>query len=281
MNNDGSSAIYGMLSALAYGFGDFVGGVNSKCSSVLSVILFSQLAGWMLYLACALLFREAMPPVIDLIVAGAAGVIGVIGVGFIYQALSLGYMGITAPVSGVLAAAIPVVIGAATQGMPDARTLVGFGVGLIAVWLVAGAAFGGRIDQRALTLALLGGTAFGFGFVLYDRAAEHATVLPLIVARSTSITFMIGFGLVMRRRLTPEHRPSLPLILLGGVLDALGNLFFIGAAQAGQLAVASVLSSLYPAVTVLCAWVILKERLKPLQWIGVGAALAAIALIVA
>jgi len=281
MPSELTTAIYGLLSAFAYGSGDFIGGLNSKRIGVLPVIFLSQVTGLILYVVCAFFAREAMPPDEDLIFAAAAGIVGMFGISAMYLALSLGYMGISAPIAGVLSAAIPVIVGISTQGLPELLTLIGFAVGLLAVWLVAGPAVSAGVDRRAVTLAVFGGTAFGLGFVLFARAAENATFIPLIASRSTTISFILVFSLLRRRRITPTNLHIIPLIALGGMLDALGNAFFVGAVQAGRLDIASVISSLYPAVTVLLAWVVLKERLKLPQWIGVGASLLAIVLIVA
>ena len=275
------AVILGLLAAASFGAGDFVGGLNSKRNSVLMVTFCSQVAGWLFYVICALLTREAMPPAQDLIFAALAGIIGVIAIATLYWVLSLGQMGIAAPIAGILTAAVPVIVGISTQGLPETLTLIGFGVGFVAVWLVAATAGGSGVERRVALLAMVSGTAAGLCFVFFARATENATFIPLIVSRSTTITIMLLIGLIMRRRVLPTHTRTLGLIALGGVLDALGNLFFVSAVQADRLDIASVITSLYPAMTVLLAWAILKERLRPLQWVGVGAALVAIALIAA
>jgi drug/metabolite transporter (DMT)-like permease len=156
--------------------------------------------------------------------------------------------------------------------------LAGFTVALGAVWLLSS---GGEqtFAQRELRLALLAGLAFGAFFVLLDRVGTASSLWNLAFARSTAAPVLLPLMLLIRHPLLPPRR-VLPLNLLNGVFDAGGNLFFMLAAQAGRLDVASVLSSLYPGATVVLASVVLGERLNRPQAAGVAAALVAIVLIV-
>lgn len=186
-------------------------------------------------------------------------------------------MGVVAPASAVLTAGLPVLFSAVGQGMPGWLQSGGFALALLAIILIScPQRVQGR--PRGIGLALLAGCGFGCFFVLISRVGSGATFWPLAVARFASVFFLLGVSLARGWRVVPR-RASVPLILLAGGLDAAGNAFFVLAAHSGRLDVASVLSALYPAATVLLAAVILRERVTRIQRVGVVLALAAIPLI--
>jgi drug/metabolite transporter (DMT)-like permease len=231
-----------------------------------------------LLLLAALAFGQPLPQGVDLLWSGAAGLAGAVGLLGLYSALSRGHMGIVAPISAVIAALVPIAAGALLEGLPSTTQLAGFAVALAAVWLLSSGGERG-ISLRELRLALLAGLGFGFYFVLIDRAGGASGFWNLTFARSFATVVLLALMLAMRHPLLPP-RDVLPLNILNGALDAGGNLFFVLAATAGRLDVASVLASLYPGATVLLAWLILGERLNRPQAVGVAAALLAIVLIV-
>ncbi len=271
------SVVFGLASAAAWGAGDFSGGLASKRTSVYGVVIASQVVGIILLFALALIFAGPLPTPTELLWGGAAGMAGAIGLIALYRALATGQMGVAAPVSAVLAAGVPVVFGALIEGLPGGWQMAGFGLALIAVWFIS-RADGVTLRLRALGLPLVAGLGFGAFFVLIDQASATSILWPVVAARAASISTLIGVAGLARQPAWPERR-HLPLVALSGMLDAGGNAFFMLAAQAGRLDVASVLSSLYPASTVGLAWLILKERLTRAQLVGIVAALAAIILI--
>jgi drug/metabolite transporter (DMT)-like permease len=125
---------------------------------------------------------------------------------------------------------------------------------------------------------VLAGLGFGGFLVLMHRGAQAGAFWPLAAARGATLALALGVALARRRPWRPA-RADVPLILLSGALDAGGNAFFVLAAQGGRLDVASVLSSMYPASTVLLAALVLRERVSRPQGVGIAAVLAAIALI--
>jgi drug/metabolite transporter (DMT)-like permease len=195
--------------------------------------------------------------------------------------MTLGLMSIAAPVSALLAAALPVFAGTITEGLPDAPTLIGFGFALFAVWMVSQGKGGVKdilTHLSDLKLPLLAGIGFGLYFVIMHAATSGgATVWPMVASRSGGMTLIIVFMLFTRQSWKLDGS-AIPVIALNGVLDITGNLFFILAGQAGRLDVASVLSSLFPGATVVLAWIFLHERLTRNQWIGIISALIAIIL---
>ncbi len=203
---------------------------------------------------------------------------GSIGLLALYQGLSSGQMGVVAPLSAVVAGVLPITTSLLIEGWPTALQIVGFGVALVAVWLLAGGT-GQSVTAGELGYAVLAGLAFGCYFVLIDHSTGDGSVFwNLTIARTTGGLVLLGIVLLMRKPIVPP-RSVLPVNVLSGVLDAGGNLFFAFAALAGRLDVAAVLASLYPGGTVLLAWAVLGERLNRPQTAGVVTALVAIALI--
>jgi drug/metabolite transporter (DMT)-like permease len=269
---------FGLLSALVWGAADFCGGLATRRARPFSVVLVAEIAGAVLLLLAALAWRQPLPPLMSLGWSAGAGLAGAVGLLGLYTALSSGHMGIVAPVSAVIAAIVPIIASAVLEGLPDATQMAGFGVALAAVWLLSSGG-GHSVSGRELRLALLAGLGFGFYFVLIDRADPASGFWNLTFARSFAAIVLLALMVVMRHPLLPP-RSVLPINVLNGSLDAGGNLFFVLAAQAGRLDVASVLASLYPGTTVVLAWLVLGERLSRPQAVGVAAALVAIVLIV-
>jgi drug/metabolite transporter (DMT)-like permease len=274
-----AAVTFGLVSALSWGAGDFSGGLATKRAPVFGVLAIGHGFGLAMLLGLALLWGEPTPAVVEFAWGLAAGLCGMIGLAALYRALAVGQMSIVAPVSAVLTAVIPALFGAATEGLPGALTLAGFGLALLGVWLIAGA--GAQADGRGgLALALLSGFGFGAFFILVHRAGASAVFWPLVAARcgSLAVVLPIAFG---RRQIGRLTRRALSLALLSGALDVAGNVFFVLAAQAGRLDVAAILSSMYPASTVLLASALLGERVTRAQAAGIVVVLAAIALIAA
>ena len=282
LNNPELLAVaYGLASAAVWGAGDFSGGFASKRGNVYTVALLSQLVGLVCLLGLALLFEKALPPARDLLFGGLAGLVGLVGILALYTGLAQGRMGVVAPTTAVLSASIPVVVGIIIEGFPPIWALVGFGLAVMAVWLLAGGGKADGLQRDELGLALLAGLGFALFFVFIGQI-ETAVFWPLTAARITSVPLLAIFLLSRKFHYARWERPGhlvLLVIALSGVLDTMGNYFFALATQSGRLDIAAVLASLYPASTVLLARLVLKETLGSRQWVGVGVALVALVLI--
>lgn len=277
LGGDYTAVIFGLLSALIWGAGDFSGGLATKRAPVFGVLTVGHGVGLLLLIGLALLWGEPLPTAGDLGWGFVAGLAGAVGLAALYQALAVGQMGTVAPVSAVLTAALPALFGGLTEGLPDLRQLAGFGLALLSIWLVVGR--GGSAGRRTgLGLAGLAGCGFGVFFILLHRAGESAVFWPLVAARFSSLALVLLVALYKRQSFPAQVRLVAPA-LLAGALDVTGNVFFVLAGQAGRLDVAAILSSLYPASTVLLAALLLGERLVHVQVVGVVAALVAIGLI--
>lgn len=273
--------MFGLSSALAWGAADFSGGLASRATGAYRAVLFGETIGFSVFLPVALLVGEAFPGGREALYAVLAGSLGTLGLLLLYHSMATGTMSIAAPVSALMTAVLPVVVGFFSQGFPGLLTFLGFGFALAAVWLVSQSA--GRPKDifshiSSLRLPLLAGVGFGCFFVFMHASSVHVTWWPIVIARLSGLTVMGVFMFSRRESWDPPLR-IWPLIAANGVLDVFANVFFILASRSGRLDIAAVLGSLYPGGTVLLAWFVLKERLLRVQWLGILAALVAIILL--
>jgi len=266
-----------LLSALAWGGGDFTGGVAAKRASVFRVVALAHAFGLLAMLLMAWWTHEPMPPHADLAWGAAAGIAGAFGVAALYRGLAIGRMGVVAPVAAVLTGVLPVLFGIRKDGLPDRLQLIGFVLALISIWVIARP--DGAIDsRRGLGLAILAGASFGL-FLLFGKLAGHGGVFwPMVAARSAS-TILMCLIVAFSPSDSRSMRGVIAFVVLSGLLDSAGNALFIAATRHGRLDVAAVLSSLYPASTVILARFVLKERISRFQAAGIVGALVSVALI--
>jgi drug/metabolite transporter (DMT)-like permease len=269
--------LFGLLSALTWGAGDFNGGLAAKRSNPYGVVAVAHAISLGLLLILLAIIREPIPPVEDWLWGGAAGLTGGIGLLLLYRALAEGRMSVAAPVSALLAAALPVIVGIFQDGSPGALVLLGFILALAAVWLVSGGE-GLSFQLADLRQPVIAGIAFGAFFICLERASQTSLWWPLVAIRIVSISSLLGYAILTRQPWLPK-RESLVPIILSSVLDTVGNATYALSARMGRLDVAAVLGSLYPGATVLLAWVFLKERISRVQTIGIFLALAAIVML--
>ena len=273
-----SVVVFGLFSAIAWGAGDFGGGLVGRRIHVLTLVLGTQVTGMVVALSLWRLLGEAPPGPADVAWAALAGVLGAAGILALYAALAAGRMGIVAPVSGVLAAAVPVAVGIVLDGLPSPLVLVGMLAAAGAVVLVSRVAGGPAGTGSGLRLALAAGFGIGLFNVAITRTDDAIVFGSLVVARLTSALAVLAVLAAGRRR-PAAPRSLAPAILAIGVLDMAGNAGFLLAAQTGPLSVAAVLSSLYPVTTVVLAGLLLRERVDRGHAAGILLALVAIVLI--
>lgn len=272
-----ATVVFGLSASLCWGSGDFSGGLASRRANASSVIVGAYTIGLVLLVALALIWREPFARPIDLLWGGLAGLAGVLGLLAFYSALATGKMGLAAPVSAILTATLPVVFSIFTTGLPHPLQLGGFVLALLAIALIS------RPERAAgspkgIGLALLAGCGFGCFFILISRVSPGAVFWPLAMARVVSVIFLLAVLLARRQPILPGKNVA-GLVVATGILDAVGNAFFVLAAHSGRLDIAAILSSLYPAATVLLAAIVLRERVQRIQAAGVMLALLAIPLI--
>jgi len=278
INTETLAITFGIGCAAAWGAGDFTGGLASRKGNLLGVILISQLLGGLLLAVLGLIFSESVPPVQYLLYGGFAGVFGNIGLIALYRGLAQGRMGIVAPLSAVLTALVPIGYLAIYRGLPSMIQLAGFMCFMVAIWLLSAGDSRFKMTLNELFLSIIAGLGFGLFFIFIDRANDLAIFWPLVSARLASVSFLF-FVLLFTKKSARPVTGQWAFIGITGVLDAAGNLFFSLAAHLGRLDISAGLGSLYPAATVILAWIFLKERLGRKQWAGVAGAFVALILI--
>lgn len=267
--------LFSLSSAVVWGAADFGGGFASKRTSEYSVVLVTQSVGLVLLPILAIMFSEEFPQMSGIFWGFVAGVAGSLGLVFLYRALSQGKMGVIAPISAVVTVTLPVIYGSIKDGLPSSYQLIGFMIAFIAIWLISSSDEKGEIKRQDLVLPLLAGAGFGIFFISVDLFSSDAVFWPLSVAKVSAVITIILVTLLTKAQVVPT-RSAIPLIIIAGVFDASGNLFFALASQVGRIDIATVVASLYPGSTVLLAWIVLKERLASKQWLGVILAMVAL-----
>ena len=270
-----AAATFALAAAALFGTADFCGGVAAKRCHVFGVITVARLCGLVVTVALALITGEAPPSWQALAWACAAGVVGGLALPAFYRALAIGKMGIGAPLTSVLAAAVPVIVAAFTQGLPQRIQVVGLLLAVAALWLISRP--DGKIRPEGIGLALLAGLGFGAFLVFIHLAGMQGVYWPTAAVLATS--FVLSAVILTVQRGSLPRPGALMVVIAAGTLDSLGNICFVLASKYGRLDVAAILSSLYPAVTVLLAWLLLKEQITRLQTAGMTAALIAVPLI--
>jgi drug/metabolite transporter (DMT)-like permease len=271
--------------AVAFGTGDFLGGIASRRASVWLVVLLTQAVGFTVVIP-ALLLQGSHPTGSALAWGALGGVAGGIGLLMFFRALSQGHMSVTAPVTAVVAAGLPILIGVAIGERPALQAWLGIAAGLAAIVVISRAGHAGADPAGAgrpwgaLGLALAAGAGFGIFFVCLSRTPAGSGLWPLVGARSASVTLLALTAVVTRQALRAGPG-TLRLALPSGLLDMTANVLFLLAVRQGALGLVVVLVSLYPAVTVALALTLLRERLHAAHMAGIALALAAVVLIAA
>jgi len=270
------SVLYALGSLSTWGLSDFVGGYTARRFQPFFLTALGHLAGAALMAALALGHHETLPAFSHLGWAAAAGTCGGVSLALFYRALAQGNMGMAAPVSGVLGAALPVAFGILTQGAPGAIPTGGFALALLGIWLISRPEDGRR--PEGLALAIVSGFGFALFFVLIKHAGSGAALWIAAGSRSASL---IATGLIVLagRKFSPTYRLGFLLGAVAGSIDATGTFLFVRAIQTGRLDTAVILSSLYPLVTVLLARAVLRERFTRWKSLGIVAALIAVPMI--
>jgi len=275
-----AAIVLSLLSSASFGVADFFGGLASRRYALLTVMVVSQGTG-LIGIALLVALRGDGPPDAGFApFALLASVVGTVGLAALYQGLAVGLMSVVAPLAAT-AAAIPVVVGAATGESATRLQYAGIAVALGGIVLVSRSQQAGGAGARLATgagLGILAAVFIGLFFVAIDRASEEDPYWATLVLRCGSLT-LIGLAVAIRRPSLRMFGRSALILPVVGVLDLAGNVLLAVATTKGAVGVVAVLTSLYPVVTVALARLVLHERMTAVQAAGVGAAFAGVALI--
>ena len=279
MSSSGAAAGLGLVAAGTWGGSDFVGGLGARRAPALLVVCSGHLVSLLVLLAVCLGMRLALPGSHPLIYAAVGGAEGAVALAVFYRALAMGAMGLTAALTGLLTALVPVLFSLFHDGLPTPLTASGLALGCVAIWLISHSptAEGAGAPPLALLLGALSGIGFGIQLILFKMASGEGLLWPMTAARAAGVLAMV---LVLLAR--PPKGAWRGFWLTGiaaGMLDTLGNLIYFRATELGRLDVAAVVCSMYPAGTILLAALVLREWPTRRQIGGMGVALVAVMLL--
>jgi len=284
VTSSGAAAGLGLLSAASWGGSDFVGGVGARRAPALLVVVSGHVFSFLVLLAVCLGLRLAAPGPHFLFYAALGGFEGSLALAVFYRALAMGAMGLTAALTGLLTALVPVAFSFFHEGLPRPLTGLGLAIGLAAIWMIthAPAEKGSGVKAvptppAALLLGMLAGCGFGAQLILFKMASGGGMLWVMTSARAAGslAMFLVLFAM-------PPKAPWRGFWLTGiaaGALDTVGNLFYLQATRFGRLDVSALVCSLYPAGTILLAALVLRERPTRRQMAGIALALAAVVML--
>jgi len=279
--------VIGLASALTYGVADFFGGLAAKRTAAVVVTAFAALVGLAVLVPAAFLI-PARASFDAFLWGGLSGITGAVAIFLLYAALAIGPMSILSPLTAVLSALVPM-----TWGLLGGERLpwwgyVALGGVLVAIVLVGFVPEKGAVRPRlrGLVYATFSGILIGCFFILVDRAPADSGLYPIVANRIVASVILVAVLVVLlvraRRRGVPPFpglRGAWGLIVACGIADAAANVLILTGLRMGDLTVMSVLAALYPGGTIALAAIVLRERIAPVQWVGLLLALASAAVL--
>jgi len=268
---------FSLAAVFAWGTSDFLGGYAARRTNAFLLTSIAHASGLLLMLVLATATHAQIPSERSVVWAIAGGVSGGGALALFYRALASGRMGLTAPVAAVLGAAVPTVFGMAAEGVPGTVHLAGFVIAAAGIWLISRSEDGSGTN-KGIGLAAISGIGFA-GFYLCISQARNGSALWLAVWSRIGAIAVTGTIVLLRHNFHDITRAAARCGVLAGCLDVSGTALFVRASQTGRLDSAVVLTSLYPAITVLLARFILHEHFTRWKLVGLFAALLAVPMI--
>lgn len=261
------AALLALLSSAVWGASDFLGGTLSKRLPAIAVVGGSQIFGLISAIMIAIAQGETDAPLGYIAWGVGAGLFGLVGLIAFYAALSTGRMGIVSPISS-LGVLVPLSIALLTGEKPSGLQYIGILIAILGVVLASGPELNGGSDARPVLLAFVAALTFGFTVYGMARGSEFSSPMTVVAMRLAQVSAVLVIA-AWKRSNGGLSKSDIPLLIVIGSTDAIANILFTASTATGMLAITSVLGSLFPVATVLLALVIHKERLLPIQYLGV------------
>lgn len=274
------AVLFALCAAAAYGVSDFVGGLASRRVPAITVLLLSYPVGAVL-MAGLLGVYDGPVSANTLAWSAGGGAAGLAGVALLYSALAAAPMNVVSPITAVLSAVVPVLVGVGIGERPGALAWLGIGIGLFAVVLISRQPEDhphGPIGWRPILMAVLAGVGFGFYFVCLGRTDHDSGMWPVVLSRLASSALLLPLA-VAGKSFVRMPSSVVAFAVVAGVLDATANAAFLLATRHGLLSLSGVITAMYPAGTVLLASLLLRERTGRVQRIGLALAAASVLLV--
>jgi len=274
----------GLVAATTWGGSDFAGGYGARRSPALLIVASGHIVTLAVLLAVCGFGHLPLPHTTEFLEGAVGGLEGALALAAFYRALAMGAMGLTATLTGLLTALIPVLYALGNEGFPAPLAVVGLLLGCLAIWLIAhapGPSSGHGTPQAALILGAVSGVGFGLQLILLKLASNGGVLWALTSARIGGVLGMVAILLFSWPRAENGRvwTGFWWMGILAGGLDTLGNLGYTLAAHSGRLDIAAMVSSLYPGITILLAAMILRERPTRRQTAGMAVALVSVILL--
>lgn len=276
-NTQITPAALSLAATCAWGLSDFLGGFASRRANAFLLTTITHISGTVFMLLLAFAFHSPVPVPSSLLWAIMAGIVAGGALAIFYRALAAGNMGLTAPISAVLGAGIPTIVEMIVEGKPGPLRIAGFVLAGIGIWLISRSE-GPEGHPHGIGMAILAGIGFAGYFLCVRQAGNGSVFWIAAISRATSFVTTATMVVAMRQY-RPMDLEGVVWGLVTGLLDISGSAFFIRASQAGRLDTAVVISSLYPAITVLLARIFLREHFSHWKLAGMLAALIAVPMI--
>ena len=266
--------------AVVYGVADYCGGRASRSVSAILVTALGQAAAFIALIIMVLISGVPVAPLNDWIWGAMAGVAGATGLLAFYRAMGSGFMTVVAPISAVMMASVPVVIGLMQGERPGVIGLVAIPLGLFSVAMISDL-FGPhhrRAPRRVIVLALVSGTTFGSLFVMLEHTSSGSGLWPVVAMRAASVPYM-AFVVLVTRQPVRSARKHLGVIVASGILDSVANVLYLVAVRRGLMTIVAVIIAMYPASTLALATGLDKERVHRPQLAGIALAVVSLVML--
>lgn len=269
--------VYALLASCSWGISDFIGGFASRRFGTVTVLLLVEAGGLVVAGAVLLIASPAMLSGPDALLACGAGLVGVTGLACLYSALAIGKMSVVAPIASA-GVVLPVLVGLIGGDRPSPVQSAGLAVIVVGVMLASRERSETHAERHAarlsVLLAVIGGLCLASFYIFVRTPASHSVLWTVILVRAAPLPIVAA---LWWRSGAGLPRPALAAgILAAGTIDYLATVLIAAASRGGDLAIVSVLGSMYPVVTVMLATAVLHERVRLSQYIGVALALAGV-----